>query len=747
MSENYITEPLNAEQLAAVTAPASHQLVLAGAGTGKTLVLTSRFAWLVREKGCSPYSIMAVTFTNRAAAEMRQRIERLLNQPMRGLWIGTFHSIALRMLRYHRVEAALSPDFRIIDSDEQKRLIKRLLKELDIDEKEWPPKALADFISRQKENRRRAEDIETGEQPDGTYVNDIQATLYRAYQAACENDGLVDFSEMLLRGYEMLAKNASLLEDYRQRFTHLLVDEFQDTNNLQYQWLKLLVGEQNHMMAVGDDDQSIYSWRGARVENMEDFRRHFKDVHLVRLEQNYRSTGNILAAANAVIKHNHTRIGKELRTSEAHGELISCYGAANADEEASFILEQVVEWQVQGRRLAEAAILYRSHAQSRILELTCLARNVPYRIFGGMPFYSRAEVRHALAYMRLLVQPDANEALERVINFPTRGIGGKTLSQLRSYAKEAQLSLWQACTESAMQAAHLSARSMIAITAFRKLILALQEDIRDLPLGLVATLVLERTGLLEYYSKEGGESGQARVENMEELVSACDAYEGSDMVSDTIETSPPNVHNSLYLFLDDITLGIDAAAADENRDALCLMTLHSAKGLEFPLVFMAGMENGLFPHYMATEEEGREEEERRLCYVGITRARERLCMTYAHERQIWGSTHYNRPSAFLREIPPQLLEPLTGNPFDALPLSEMESEIEPGMESEMGLGMEAAPQAGAGSIANRRVFHEDFGEGVVLMVKGEGAQTKAQVQFENAGRKWLMLEYANLELL
>lgn len=727
MPADSITASLNEEQLAAVTAPPDcHQLVLAGAGTGKTRVLTSRFVWLV-EKGHSPYSLMAVTFTNRATQEMRERIEQRLGRPSYDLWVGTFHRISLRMLRENLEAAGLPRNFRILDQDDQKRLIKRLLNELNLDDKSWSPKALAQFISTQKENRLRARDMTAGKQLDGTFIHQAQLDLYRAYEKTCEAEGWVDFSEMLLRSYEMLSRDKPLLEKYRRQFTHLLVDEFQDSNSLQYQWLQLLAGKRGYLMAVGDDDQSIYGWRGARVENMEDFLQRYRNVRLTRLEQNYRSTGHILSAANAVISHNQNRIGKALRTDAADGEAIYLHGFADADQEADFILSQVCNWQAQGRRLSAAAVLYRSNAQSRALETACLKQGVPYRIFGGTPFYNRAEVKNALAYMRLLIQPDDNEALLRVINLPRRGLGNRTLEQLRDYASEARLSLWQVCTSEALQATAVSPRARKAISEFSKLITSLQKSVDKLPLGNLAREVIEKAGLSEHYSKEDDNSGLSRLENLDELVVACDAYENSGMsISDVDEaapdtTPPPNTFIKLHLFLNDIALGVSDASVSDGQDVLYLMTLHSAKGLEFPLVFMAGMEEGIFPHYNSIAE-GDIEEERRLCYVGITRAKEQLHMTYALERQLRGHYANSPPSRFLQEIPGHL--------------------------SVKGDFAEPASQAVAeDDLVGSNVFHEAFGKGLVLAVRGKADNIKVQVQFETVGCKWLMLEYAGLKLL
>lgn len=726
---------LNDMQHAAVTAPPGNMLVLAGAGSGKTRVLTCRFAHLVQSEGCSPYSIMALTFTNRAANEMRGRIEKLIERSLRGLWVGTFHSIALRLLRMHTKEAKLPDDFQILNADDQRRLIKREMKSLNLDPASWVPKDAANFINAQKESGLRAANVVS----DG-FPTDIYIDIYLAYEEACNRGGLVDFTEMLLRSHELLKENPDLLADYRARFTNLLVDEFQDTNNLQYQWLQLLAGDSGRVTAVGDDDQSIYGWRGARIENIQGFKDDFSDVTLIRLEQNYRSTGNILETANFLISSNEGRIGKRLWTQAPSGLPIRCYAADDEKDEANFVLDQVLDWQSAGNKLSQAAVLYRSNAQSRAFEEACLGRQLPYVVYGGMPFYDRAEVKNALAYMKLIVNPEADEAFERVVNFPPRGIGQKTLEGVRTHAKSQNISLWQSCRDM-VASGQLSSRGAGALELFCQLIVALQEETTNLPLHEIVDLVIVRSGLKEYHSKEKGEIGLARVENLEELVSACQGYvapSGSDF-GDPDAEQQDEVVSTLRVFLDQIALDTGDTRAGPDQDALRLMTLHSSKGLEFPLVFMVGMEAGLFPHHQSIGQQSKLEEERRLCYVGITRAMEELYFIHAETRQLHGETRYNLPSSFLKEMPKALLEHV--RPSTA------------GLYSQPSVSVSSEPEAAENEAHNadipqpgQRVGHEIFGTGVVLSVQGSGPKAKVQVNFDKRGRKLLMLAYANLEL-
>ena len=657
-----IATPLNAEQQEAVTAPLGNQLVLAGAGTGKTTVLTERFSHLVSHYDISPYAIMAVTFTNRAATEMRSRIDAALNRQLNGLWVGTFHSIALRMLRHHTAAAGLPAHFQILDRKDQQSLIKRMMKELGLGDDSIQPKEVSGFISRNKENCQRSADLAGGAHRSAR--SQMLVLYYQDYEARCEKEGLVDFSEILLRCYELLERHPEVLAKYQEQFIDVLVDEFQDINRIQYKWLQLLVGGAGRMMAVGDDDQSIYSWRGAQPDSMHTFLQQFSDVQLVHLEQNYRSVGNILNAANEVIAANTTRIGKTLRTERGCGEAIWLHEAQSEYDEADFIVEQMLRWQAdKGYRYGDCAVLYRSNAQSRLIEQACLARNVPYKVYGGLRFFSRAEVKTAMSYLRLLVLPDADAVFGRVVNLPPRGIGTKTQALLRAWAEAKGVSLWAASTPAALAEQSLTARATRALLDFHELIDGLRETVKALPLPVAVAAVIKAAGLDTYYGAEAGEVGRSRQENLEELISASAKQVASDAAAErpTLEV--------LSEFLNAITLETSAESAGEGgeaqlpTDAFQLMTFHAAKGLEFPVVFLAGLEEGLLPHALSMYEtddlkaDRRSlEEERRLLYVGITRAQERLCLSYAQERRLLGATSPRLPSQFLIEFPQHLLE-------------------------------------------------------------------------------------------
>lgn len=732
-AELFDLNALNKEQRSAVTAPPNENLlVLAGAGSGKTRVLTHRFAWLVQAANCSPYAIMALTFTNKAAAEMRQRIEALLERPLRGLWARTFHGTALQLLRMHSSEAGLPEGFQILDQSDQHRLVEQTLKSLN--QRDIPPRLAAEFINTQKEEFLRADQVTS----DGEPLTDTLIDLYLAYESICKTRGLVDFAEMLLRIYELFRDDAALLNGYRERFSHLLIDEFQDTNTLQYEWVKLLAGKTGYVAAVGDDDQSIYGWRGARIENIHSFQNDFKAVRLIKLEQNYRSTGNILKAANAVIKHNTGRVGKTLWTALPEGEPVRCYVANNEQDEANFILDEAEKWHAKGLSLAKMAILYRQNAQSRALESACLSRGLPYIIYGGTPFYKRAEIKNAVAYMQLVAHPHADEAFMRVVNFPPRGIGQKTLDTLRLVANSQNISLWQAASDAAT-AGQLQARPVRLLQEFCQLISQLQEKTLSLPLGELADLVITDSGITAHYLAKRDISYATRIENLEELVSACQTYIESGVLLDTPEQqpSPEQPDNPLRSFLDHIALEASISKVGQDQDALQLMTMHSVKGLEFPLVFIAGMEEGVLPHYRSIDDTALLEEERRLCYVGITRAMEALYVVSAETRMLHGRTQYGTPSRFIRELPKAQLQHIgvAANVFAATAPDSLRPSAQAG-----GAGF-SAPSPGA------RVLHETFGTGTVLAIEGDGAHTKAHVHFHHAGKKWLMLSYAHLKTL
>ncbi|MGO1626813.1 MAG: DNA helicase II, partial [Halomonadaceae bacterium] len=643
-----ILDQLNSAQREAVSAPQGNLLVLAGAGSGKTRVLVHRIAWLMQAEGLSPYSLLAVTFTNKAAREMRTRLEALLGLSLRHVWVGTFHSIAHRLLRTHWHDARLPQNFQIIDSDDQLRLVKRLLKDYSIDAERFPPRQVQGFISGCKEEGLRPAQVDTA---GDVYLGQL-VELYHFYQLTCERGGLVDFGELLLRSLELLRDNPALLAHYRERFGHVMVDEFQDTNTLQYAWLKLITGQQTPTTVVGDDDQSIYGWRGAKVENISRFEDEFNQVKTVRLEQNYRSTSAILDAANALISHNSERMGKNLWTDGDKGEPISVYAGFNDLEEARFIVDTIKERTATGLRRQDVAILYRSNAQSRLLEETLIRQGVPYRIYGGHRFYERLEIKNALAYLRLLLNRDDDASLERVINVPTRGIGTRTVEILRFRARDQAVPLWQALHDSVADGT-LKGRAGNAVQKFANLIEQLDNEAAGLSLHEIIEHVTALTGLIEHHQNERGEKGQARVENLEELVNAARAFTQGD-VFDAPEAGEGLV--ALEAFLSEAALNAGDHEAEEFEDSVQLMTLHSAKGLEFPLVFIAGVEEGLFPHKMSLEEPGRLEEERRLCYVGVTRAMHKLYLTHAETRRLHGKEVFPRPSRFLRELPPELLE-------------------------------------------------------------------------------------------
>ena len=641
MDVSDILSPLNDAQREAVAAENQNLLVLAGAGSGKTRVLVHRIAWLIRAMDFSPWSVLAVTFTNKAAREMRSRIEEMLQIPSHGMWVGTFHGLAHRLLKAHWKEAGLPQNFQILDSDDQLRLVKRVCRELALDESRWPPKQAQWYINSQKDEGLRAAHIDV---PAGDQFGQTMLQVYRAYELACERGGMVDFAELLLRAHELWLKSPDVLQHYQGRFRQILVDEFQDTNTIQYAWLRVLAGKDIPVVAVGDDDQSIYGWRGAKIENIQRFADDFAGAKTVRLEQNYRSTQTILQAANGIIAFNFGRLGKELWSAGESGEPITLYAGFNEQDEARFIVEQAESWLLQGHDRSSVAILYRSNAQSRVLEEALIRAAIPYRIYGGQRFYERLEIRNALAYLRLLLNRGDDAAVERVINTPPRGIGSKTLDTLRECARSRDISMWHAIA-AVIAEKLLPPRALTALEGFVVLINELDSGTDNLTLEEITEQAIQVSGLIDYYEKEKGERGQARVENLEELVSAAKQFAAQDD-----ELSP------LQQLLDSAALDAGDAQAEEHEDSIQMMTLHSAKGLEFPLVFLAGMEENLFPHRMSLEEPGRLEEERRLCYVGITRAMEKLVMTYAESRRLHGSENYNTPSRFIREIPAELLQ-------------------------------------------------------------------------------------------
>ncbi len=727
MNLSPILDPLNDAQRAAVAHDTGHLIVLAGAGSGKTRVLVHRIAWLVRGAGVSPQGILAVTFTNKAAREMRERLADLLGMAAQGMWVGTFHGLAHRLLKTHWRDAGLTENFQILDADDQLRLIKRVYAARGLDPERWPPRQAQWYINAQKDEGLRPQHIQETSDP---FVAAMLG-VYRDYEAACARGGVVDFGELLLRAHELWLRHPELLAHYQQRFGHLLVDEFQDTNAIQYAWLRLLAGESGRVTVVGDDDQSIYGWRGARIENIRDFSRHFAGASTVRLEQNYRSTATILDAANAVIAHNAGRMGKELWTSGERGDLISVYAAYNEQDEARFIAERIQAWLAAGGSCDEVALLYRSNAQSRVLEEALLRSAIPYRIHGGHRFYERLEIRNALAYLRLLVNPDDDAAVERVLNTPTRGIGERTVAQLREVARAGGISLWQVLRNGV---GDLPARAAGAVRGFTALIEELRADVDRFDLAELADRMLARTGLLEFHRRETGERGAARGENLDELVSACRAF---------VPEAPDQP--LLPQFLDAAALDAGDAQAEGDVAAVQLMTLHSAKGLEFPLVFMAGVEENLFPHKMSLDEPGRLEEERRLCYVGITRAMTKLYLTWAETRNLHGREQFNTPSRFLRDIPAALLEEVRLRATITRPVSFAARPVSYATRPSTGTAKLA--DNGTGFVLGQRVAHKKFGEGVVLGFEGLGPQARVQVNFRSGGAKWLVMQFAGLSAL
>ncbi|MEB5838333.1 DNA helicase II [Pantoea dispersa] len=709
---------LNDKQREAVAAPRSNLLVLAGAGSGKTRVLVHRIAWLLSVENCSPYSIMAVTFTNKAAAEMRHRIDQLIGTSQGGMWIGTFHGLAHRLLRAHHLDAGLPQDFQILDSEDQLRLLKRLIKAMNLDEKQWPARQGMWYINGKKDEGLRPKHIES-------YGNPVEQTwlrIYQAYQEACDRAGLVDFAELLLRAHELWLNKPQILNHYRERFSNILVDEFQDTNNIQYAWIRMLAGDSGRVIIVGDDDQSIYGWRGAQVENIQRFLQDFPGAETIRLEQNYRSTNNILKAANALIANNNGRLGKELWTDGSDGEKISLYCAFNELDEARFVVNRIKTWHENGNALQDCAILYRSNAQSRVLEEALLQGSMPYRIYGGMRFFERQEIKDALAYLRLLANRNDDAAFERVVNTPVRGVGDRTLDVVRQTAREQQLTLWQA-TRALLQSKALAGRAASALQRFCELVDALATETAELPLHVQTDRVIKDSGLWLMYEQEKGEKGQARIENLEELVTATRQFSYQDEDEDLMP---------LQAFLSHAALEAGEGQADKWQDAVQLMTLHSAKGLEFSQVFIVGMEEGMFPSQMSLDEGGRLEEERRLAYVGVTRAMEKLTLTYAETRRLYGKEVYHRPSRFIGELPEACVEEVRLRASVSRPVSHQR------------MGTPVA-KSDSGFALGQRVRHAKFGEGTIINLEGSGEHSRLQVAFQGQGIKWLVAAYARLE--
>ncbi len=748
---------LNPEQLAAVTLPAQSALILAGAGSGKTRVLTTRIAWLIQTGQVSPAGILAVTFTNKAAKEMTARLGAMLPINTRGMWIGTFHGLCNRLLRAHYRDAGLPQTFQILDSQDQLSAIKRLLKSLNVDDEKYPPRNLMYFINNAKEQGLRAYDVEANDDYNRKFVE-----LYAAYDNQCQREGVVDFAELLLRTYELLTRNQPLREHYQSRFRHILVDEFQDTNNLQYNWLKLMAGEHNAVFAVGDDDQSIYAFRGANVGNMVAFEREFRVQNLIKLEQNYRSHGHILDAANTLIANNSKRLGKNLRTDAGHGEPVRVYEASSDIQEAQWIIEEAKSLIAEGWARSEIAILYRSNAQSRVIEHALFTAGIPYRVYGGQRFFERAEIKHAIAYLQLMDNPHNDSAFLRVVNFPTRGIGARSIEQLQDAARQHGISLYAAVP-------YVSGKAGSSLGAFVKLIEGMRFETQNLPLQEMVKVVLDMSGLIAHYQNE--KEGADRIENLEQLVSAAMLFVSEEgfgidapallgpkgqavagealTVADGVEVldadAPlPTVMSPLSAFLSHASLEAGDNQAQAGQDALQLMTVHSAKGLEFDAVFITGLEEGLFPHENSAQEEGGLEEERRLMYVAITRAKKRLYLSFSQTRMLHGQTRYNMKSRFFDELPEESLKWLSPR-------------VQHQWFGHRKPAWDEAPESGANTIAQsfarkdvgwrigETVLHQKFGEGVIVNIEGGGTNMRAHINFGKSGMKLLDLGIAKLE--
>jgi len=713
---NHLLDSLNQAQRDAVSAPLCNQLILAGAGSGKTRVLTARIAWLVHELGLSPGSILAVTFTNKAANEMRERVSKLLGPVAQPMWIGTFHGLAHRLLRIHWRDANLPEHFQILDADDQQRLLKRIIQSLGLDDERWPPKKAQWFINGKKDEGLLPEHL--------SHHGDVSARnyirIYQAYEEACARSGSVDFAGLLQKVHSLWLSHPEILAQYQERFRYILVDEFQDTNAIQYAWIRLLAGKNSHVMVVGDDDQSIYGWRGAKIENILRFTRDFSDCQTVRLEQNYRSTGNILGAANALISCNDGRMGKNLWTDGHEGPPIVVYAGFNDLDEARFVAQRIRELKQQNVSLSDIAILYRSNAQSRVLEETLLQSAIPYIVYGGLRYFDRAEIRDALGYLRLIVNPHDDAAFERVVNTPVRGIGDKTVEVLRDNARAKNISLWLA-TKDAIAENIFPARANNALIYFVQLIETLTADTSDLLLHEQVEHVIQNSGLIEHYRKEKGERGRARIENLEELVNAAREF--------SPEEAMPNLQ-PLPAFLAGSALESGESKTKAN-DAVKLMTLHSAKGLEFSVVFLCGCEDGLFPHHMTKDDPKGLEEERRLCYVGITRAMNQLYLTWAESRRLHGREVYHRPSRFLSEIPEKYLHQARVTTKISRPVLAKNSWSAPTAQPQSGLRI------------GQQVTHKKFGTGTVLQCEGMGEHSRVQIKFDRDGTKWLIASFVD----
>ncbi|MFK5984904.1 MAG: DNA helicase II [Pseudomonadota bacterium] len=761
MQESQLLEQLNQPQQQAVSSQANNLLVLAGAGSGKTRVLVHRIAWLIKVKHVSPHSILAVTFTNKAAKEMSHRIESLLNMPIRGMWVGTFHGLAHRLLRTHWQDLGLQENFQVLDSDDQKRLLKRIMKEMAIDEKELPVRDVQWFINNCKDDGQRVKDLEKV----FDYRQKQLQAIYQNYEQLCNRSSLVDFAELLLRAHELWLHHPHILTHYQNRFQFIMVDEFQDTNTIQYAWIKVLSGanqyhdeyaNNTHVMVVGDDDQSIYGWRGAKIEHIQKFEKDFYPAEVVRLEQNYRSSANILNAANAVIQNNTDRLGKTLWTEDNDGDPIYVYQAFNEYDEAEYIVDQIKQYQEKGSVHSELAVLYRSNAQSRVIEEYLLRSAIPYRVYGGLRFFDRLEIRDALAYLRLTNSRLDDAAFERIINLPSRGIGQRSIDKIRQYARENDLSLWFAAAKMIAEK-QLTAKAANAIHSFMQMIDDFQQTQEDISLYELLEQIYETSGLKIYHNKDNNEKSRSRIENLDELINALKQYQESydplDYEAEARLLSEPQAEsasaasrvNMLAEFLSHAVLESSEKQGEEWDDCVQLMTLHSAKGLEFNQVFLAGLEQGLFPHRMSSDDPNKLEEERRLCYVGITRAKKTLHISFADSRSMHGKTDYRSPSQFLKEIPAEYLLQVKAsankhNPFTSSIFSRA---AQPTAKPDKNMAFKKMDE-GDGLFVGNSVSHKKFGQGIILDIEGDGGKKRVQVRFASAGTRWLLASVAKL---
>ena len=722
MDVSNILNELNDRQRDAVTSEAPSLLVLAGAGSGKTRVLVHRVAWIVEAMQSNPNSVMAVTFTNKAANEMKSRIQELLQSPLADLWCGTFHGLAHRTLKRFYKEANLISTFTVLDAEDQLRVIKRICKDNNLEESSWPAKQIQWQINSWKDAGKRPKNVDDNKD----FYAETVKKIYSQYDEICKKDSLVDFAELLLKSYELLKTNKKVRDFFHRRFRHILIDEFQDTNVIQYAWLNEVASKEASITAVGDDDQSIYGWRGAKVGHLEDFKTKHKHNETIRLEQNYRSTSIILNAANSLIENNQARLGKNLWTESNEGEQITLYQAFNEQDEARFVAEIIKSWMDGGELFSDSAVIYRSNAQSRAIEEALLRANIPYRIYGGLRFYDRLEIKNAISYLRIIFNPHDNPAFERSVANPTRGVGAKTLAKIRSLANKHNISYIQASSKM-IDENLISGRGANGLKKFLEIILGLCGKIDDISLSEIVGSILEQSGLIQFHEKEPGEKGKTRKENLEELLSAAKNFEMSFSDDKTNREITEQ-------FLSNVSLDAGDRQADEFDDAVQLMTLHSAKGLEFPLVFMTGLEETLFPHGRSMESPDQLEEERRLCYVGITRAMKKLYLTYAESRRLHGNDIFNPPSRFIKEIPSECIMEIRPKASVTMPYSRNESKPMD-FEDQIGIAL------------GQKVQHPKFGQGIVLNYEGAGESARVQVNFESAGTKWLVLSFANLEVI